>query len=59
MSPARPRVNGEHSAPARFAWPWGRWGYTPTVTAVLVLLGFLALTYVGYIGPWEQAGPPF
>ena len=42
------------------AWPYSRrWGYTPTATAMLVLLGFLALTYVGYIGPWEQAGPPF
>jgi hypothetical protein len=42
------------------AWPYsGRWGYTPTAVAVLVLLGFMALTYVGYIGPWEQEGPPF
>ena len=42
------------------AWPYSRrWGYTPTAAALLVLLGFLVLTYIGYIGPWEQEGPPF
>jgi len=42
------------------AWPYSRrWGYTPTALALLALIGFLALTYVGYIGPWVQEGPPF
>lgn len=42
------------------AWPYSRkWGLTPTAAALLVLLGFLVLTYVGYIGPWEQEGPPY
>ena len=42
------------------AWPYSRrWGYTPTAMAGLVLLGFLVLTYIGYIGPWVQQGPPF
>jgi hypothetical protein len=41
-------------------WPYSRsWGYVPVSIAILVLLGFLMLTYIGYIGPWEQAGPPF
>jgi hypothetical protein len=41
-------------------WPYSRrWGYTPTAVAVLVLVGLLVLSYVGYIGPWSQAGPPF
>ena len=41
-------------------WPYSRrWGYPPTAAALLVLLGFLVLTYVGYIGPWQQQGPPF
>jgi len=42
------------------AWPYSRrWGYTPTALALLVLIGFLALTYVGYIGPWVQEASPF
>jgi hypothetical protein len=42
------------------AWPYSRrWGYPPTATALLVLLAFLVLTYIGYIGPWEQEGPPY
>ena len=42
------------------AWPYSRrWGYTPTAVALLVLLGFFVLTYIGYIGPWRQAGPPY
>src|SRR5687768_4382603 len=42
------------------AWPYSRrWGLTPAAAALLVLLGFLVLTYIGYIGPWEQEGPPF
>lgn len=41
-------------------WPYSRrWGYAPVSIAILVLLVFLVLTYIGYIGPWEQAGPPF
>ena len=27
--------------------------------AVAVLIGLLALSYIGYIGPWQQDGPPF
>ena len=42
------------------AWPYSRrWGYAPTAVALLVLIVFLALTYIGYIGPWVQEGPPF
>jgi len=41
-------------------WPYSRrWGYTPTAVALLLLLGFMVVSYVGYIGPWTQAGPPF
>lgn len=41
-------------------WPYSRrWGYAPTLGAVVVLLAFLVLVYFGYIGPWSQAGPPF
>ena len=41
-------------------WPYSRrWGYAPVSIAILVLLVFLVLTYIGYIGPWQQAGPPF
>jgi hypothetical protein len=41
-------------------WPYSRrWGYTPTAAALLVLLGFMVLSYIGYIGPWTQEGPPF
>ena len=44
-------------------WPYSRrWRYTPTALAVLVLLGFMVPSYVGYIGyigPWTQAAPPF
>jgi hypothetical protein len=42
------------------AWPYSRrWGYTPTAVALIVLLGFFALTYIGLIGPWRQEGPPY
>jgi hypothetical protein len=43
------------------AWPYSRrWGYTPTAFALIVVLGFLVLTYIGYIGPWQKvAGPPY
>jgi hypothetical protein len=41
-------------------WSYSRrWGYSPTALALLVLLGFLALTYIGSIGPWRPPGPPF
>jgi hypothetical protein len=41
-------------------WPYSRrWGYAPTAVAVVVLVGLLVLSYIGYIGPWQQAGPPF
>ena len=41
-------------------WPYSRRrGYTPTAVALLVLLGFMVLSYVGSIGPWTQEGPPF
>jgi hypothetical protein len=41
-------------------WPYStRWGYAPTVGALVVLLAFLLLVYVGYMGPWTQAGPPY
>lgn len=41
-------------------WPYSRrWGYAPTLAAALVFLAFLLLVYVGYIGPWSQAGPPY
>jgi Protein of unknown function (DUF3309) len=41
-------------------WPYSRrWGYAPTLVAVAVLIGLLALSYIGYIGPWQQDGPPF
>ena len=39
--------------------PDRRWGYAPTAAALLVLLGFLVLTYIGYLGSWQQQGPPF
>jgi hypothetical protein len=41
-------------------WPYSRrWGYTPTLVAVAMLVGLLALSYIGYIGPWQQVGPRF
>lgn len=41
-------------------WPYSRrWGYAPTAIALLLLFGFMVLSYVGYIGPWTQEGPPF
>lgn len=41
-------------------WPYSRrWGYVPTGVAVGIVLVFLLLTYIGYIGPWTQPGPPY
>lgn len=41
-------------------WPYSRrWGYVPVSIAILVVLVFLMLTYIGFIGPWTQPGPPF
>jgi len=41
------------------AWPYRRrWRYTPSAAALIALLVFLVLSYIGEIGPWDE-GPPY